>query len=195
MNKIEMKTQKEIQDLVKRAKDGDVLALEEVYKTFRGFIYKTSFAIYLKNYEQEDLVQIANESIAKALKMYKLEDGRPFLPYVITAIKKNYNNLIRKNSRYGYEKSLDITDDNGFQLMDSIPDNEILEDLLLRKEIHVELKEIIRKLNIEEKEMIEYLFIREYRVVDYAKLKNLDYWVCHRKIKALLKKLRKSLTK
>ncbi|MBC8062326.1 MAG: sigma-70 family RNA polymerase sigma factor [Clostridiaceae bacterium] len=193
MNVNQMKTQKEIQDLVIRAKEGDNLALEELYKAFKGFIHKTAFAIYLKNYEQEDLIQIANESIANALKKYKPEEGRPFLPYVLTAIKKNFNNLIRKNSRYGYEKSLNVTNGSGFELMNIIPDQECLEDNLLKKEMHVKLNEVIKKLSRDDKEIIDYLFIKEYRVSDFAKLKNLDYWVCQRKVKALLKKLRTCL--
>lgn len=196
MKTSEMETPGQIQDLVIRVKEsGDKLALEEIYKNFRGLIYKKVVAIYLKNYEQEDLIQIANESIAKALKRYKLEDGRPFLPYVITAIEKNFNNLIRKNTRYGYEKSLNVRNSNGFELMDIIPDHETFEDNLLKKETHVKLNEVINRLNIDEIEIIDYIFIREYKISDFAKLKNFDYQVCKRKIKVLLKKLKNLLSR
>ena len=195
MNEFYVKTQREIQDLVIMAKEGDVCALEEVYKTFEMFISKTAFTISLKNYKREDLVQIGNESIAKALNKYKLEDGRPFLPYVVTSIRKNFNNLIRNNNRYGCEESLHINNSNGFLLINIIPSLEVFEEDLLKKETHGELKQVIDKLNEDERQIIYYLFIREYRVSDFAKLKDLNYWVCKRKIGALLRKLKNLLTK
>jgi len=138
-------------------------------------------------------VQVGNYSIAKALDVYKLEDGRPFLPYVLVAIQKNYSNLVRNNKRYGTESSLNMPNAAGTQLIDGIPDHKIMEELLLQKETHCELMTVMTILSEEANEMLNFIYFEEHSISEYARLNDLDYWVCRRKVLALLKKIRKLL--
>ena len=189
----EIKTQSEIQELVIKREKGDTSAEEEIYKSISRFIYKHAKKVFLRNIDFEDAVQVGNYTIAKALDVYKLEDGRPFLPYVLVAIQKNYSNLVRNNKRYGTESSLNMPNAAGTQLIDGIPDHKIMDELLLQKETHCELMSVMAMLSEEANETINYIYFQKHSISEYARLNNLDYWVCRRKVLALLKKIRKLL--
>jgi DNA-directed RNA polymerase specialized sigma subunit len=47
-----------LEDLVKKAQEGDKISLQHILERFQGFMYKIANSIYINGYEIEDLVQI-----------------------------------------------------------------------------------------------------------------------------------------
>ena len=83
-----------IEKLVKRAKNGDRAAMDEIIEKFRYFVIKQSGKYKIPSYDFEDLVQHGYLSIIKAVKLYK--PGRSsFTTYCTNAVINNFNALLR----------------------------------------------------------------------------------------------------
>ena len=93
MNIVNITVQDEIEALVIKAKKGDSSAANSIYKSFDKFIYKSAMSDCFKSYDQDTLMQTGNESVVTALKLYKLGDSVPFIPYAMIAIAKGFRNL------------------------------------------------------------------------------------------------------
>ena len=97
MNTVKIPEQDELENLVIKAKEGDSSAANTIYKAFNKYIYKTAMSDCFKGYSLENLMKLGNESIATALKLYKLGDSDSFIPYAARAINKGFRRLIRGN--------------------------------------------------------------------------------------------------
>lgn len=180
-----------MQELIKRGKQGDKAAQEEIVKKFMPLIYKASQKVYIAGYEEEDLIQIGAESILKAVNKFDAEKSSSFTAYVKNAVENNYRFLIRGKVKENYVKSLNEVQEDGFELEDHIPMDFNLENYVVNNELKIKLREAIERLNPEEKELLHYAFYKEHGgLTEYAKVKGMDYNKVYKLKNSLINKLR-----
>jgi RNA polymerase sigma factor (sigma-70 family) len=98
----------ELEDLVKKAQEGDKISLKQVLKRFQGFMYKTANSIYINGYELEDLIQIENLALFKAVFKYNCEYKNAFTTYANTVIKNAARSELRSALNKKMEKNLNL---------------------------------------------------------------------------------------
>lgn len=180
-----------MQELIKRGKQGDKAAQEEIVKQFMPLIYKSSQKVYIAGYEEEDLIQIGAESILKAVNKFDAEKSSSFTAYVKNTVENNYRFLIRGKVKENYVKSLNEVQEDGFELEDHIPMDFNLENYVVNNELKIKLREAIERLNPEEKELLHYVFYKEHGgLTEYAKIKGMDYNKVYKLKSSLINKLR-----
>lgn len=180
-----------MQELIKRGKQGDKAAQEEIVKQFMPLIYKSSQKVYIAGYEEEDLIQIGAESILKAVNKFDAEKSSSFTAYVKNTVENNYRFLIRGKVKENYVKSLNEVQEDGFELEDHIPMDFNLENYVVNNELKIKLREAIERLNPEEKELLHYAFYKEHGgLTEYAKIKGMDYNKVYKLKSSLINKLR-----
>ncbi len=180
-----------MQEIIKRGKEGDKDAQEEIVRRFMPLIYKTSHKVYIAGYEEEDLIQIGVESILKAVKKFDIEKSSNFTAYVKNAVENNYRFLIRGKVKGNYVKSLNEVQEDGFELEDHLPMDFNLENYVISNELKRKLRVAIGKLAPEEKEILYYAFYKEHGgLTEYAKLKGLEYSKAYKSKNSLINKLR-----
>ena len=180
-----------MREVIKRAKAGDQEAKLYIINKFMPLIYKTSMNVYVTGYQEEDLRQIAIVSILKAIEKYKIDSPTGFAAYVKAAIMNNFKYLIRGKARENYVKSLNETNEEGFELETVIPMDFDLEEYTLHKETKKKLKNAIEELNPEEKEMLYFFFERDYGgIKEYALIKGISYKAAYKFKNSLINKLK-----
>lgn len=180
-----------MQEIIKKANQGDKAAQEEIIKKFMPLIYKASQKVYIAGYEEEDLIQIGVESILKAVKKFDAEKSSSFTAYVKNAVENNYRFLIRGKVKENYVKSLNEVQEDGFELEDHIPMDFNLENYVVNNELKIKLREAIERLNPEEKELLHYAFYKEHGgLTEYSKVKGMNYNKVYKLKNSLINKLR-----
>jgi RNA polymerase sporulation-specific sigma factor len=183
----------ELEDLVSRAKSGDNAAYEEIFRRFRGFIYKTCVGIYISGYDMDDLIQLGNITLVKSIKKFDFTKTKNFTAYATSAIRNNYFYEIRQKSKLNSECSLNVETEEGLELLDHIASSENIEEDLLAKESTTELYSALSMLIPRERELIKFVFINDGKLVDYARGRNMNYITCCKLKDRVLKRLRKIL--
>jgi RNA polymerase sigma factor (sigma-70 family) len=183
-----------MKDLLKRAKNNDSLAKEEIIKMYYPLIIKESKIIYLKNKSFEDIVQIGILNLLHAIDKFDLtRDVGKFPSYALWAIKNGYRYLCRNEIRYNDEISLNNKTDNDFELGLNIVDESInIEEKVINDILYEELYLALEKLDYEEREIIEFLYISNDKpnLSKFSVLKGKDYYYCSCLKKRALKKLK-----
>lgn len=182
----------EIESLVKEAKNGCNVAKTEIIKRFRPFIIKRAKEVYIKNYDMEDLIQIGNLSILRAINNYNLEKGN-FVSYVTFAINNNFNYEIRRKSKERFESSLNKVVEEGVEFLGLISDNIDLEENIIEKEKFEYLKYALMELRLDERELIVSVYIHEVKIKDYAEKNGIKYGTALKRKRTALTKLRNKL--
>jgi RNA polymerase sigma factor (sigma-70 family) len=178
---------KEIEVLVREAKEGDAEVLKEIIQSYNYFILKEASKYRIPGYQYEDVVQHGYLSVIKAVNKYKL--GRnSFHGYVIKAIKNNLKDLLKGNVRHYRE----IPDES---LLDINPHyyEFTLEDQIIAYDNVKKLYEVLDKLSEEERDMIERFYIIEDSLKEIACDRNVDYYKAVRLKEKVLRKLRRNL--
>ena len=109
-------------DLIEKivlAKFGDKEAMGEITKMFTPFVIKTARSIYIRSYDIEDLIQIGQVSIIKAVNMFDTDKSNGFTSYVTNAIMRTLYTLIRDNVKKASYCSLNSLNEEGFELIDT----------------------------------------------------------------------------
>jgi len=88
-----------IEELVKKAKNYDRAAMDEILEKFKYFVYKQAGKYIIPSYDYEDLVQHGYLSIIKAVHQYNL-DKRSFTTYCTNAVINNYNALLKRKIKH-----------------------------------------------------------------------------------------------
>ncbi|QGU95649.1 sigma-70 family RNA polymerase sigma factor [Clostridium bovifaecis] len=183
----------EIENLVKEAKRGNNLAKTELVKRFRPFVIKKAKEVYIKNHDMEDLIQMGNVSILKAIDKYNLEKGN-FISYVTYAINNNFNYEIRKRGKERFEGSLNKALEEGMEIfLKAASDNIDIEENIIGKERINYLKKALIELRPEEKELIISIYFNEVKIRDYADKMNIKYGTVLKRKRTALSKLKKKL--
>ncbi len=184
----------ELEDLVMKAKNGDSTAHEEIFNRFKGYIYKTCIGIYISGYDMNDLIQLGNITLIKAIKKFDPLKNKSFTPYATSAIRNNYFYEIRQKSKFNAECSINQETEEGLEFIENIASSCNIEEDLLHKEKLAQLSTALSKLQPNERELIEYVYLKEGKLIDYAKIRNMKYATCFKHKDRILKKLRRMLS-
>lgn len=175
----------EFDKLCKEAKNGDIDAAWLITEKLKPFIIKCSHSIYLKNYDSEDIISVANIALLKSIKCFKLDAGKHFFPYAIITIKNALNMEIRKVAKYWMESSLsNYLEGNAENSTIFNSEKSLEEDYMVKELVEARLK----VLSDEERKLIISLFYEDISIVEYSKCNNLEYKKCsNMKLKAMRK--------
>jgi RNA polymerase sigma factor (sigma-70 family) len=178
-----------------KAKQGDKEALEYIIKRFTPFIIKTARSIYINGQDIEDLIQIGKISVMKAVDKYDITRVNGFVSYVMSAVTRNFYNLIRSRVRQGTTCSLNSQNSEGFELMDSLQSDFNMEEDYEKREEKLMLMKVLEKLSKEEGELINWIYFKNKTLEKYAREKDICYKTALNRKKKVLIKLRDFLDK
>lgn len=177
-------------DLVKRAKSGDKVALEELMNKFKFYIIKCSNNVYINGYEKDDLIQIGYISLINAVKNYELTKGN-FTSYVNAAIQHNFNYLIRGKAKENYVQSLNTIISENVELGDIIGSEESFEEEFMKKDTLSLVLKCVDKLPEDLKDIINYCYINnKVSFAKYSIENNIKYSTLMKKKRLALEILR-----
>lgn len=179
----------DIEFLVKKSKEGDLKSKEELLNRFKPYIIKKAREIYIKNYDIDDLIQIGNISIIKAIDKYNLDKGN-FVSYVTFAINNNFNYEIRRMSKTRYDSSLNKTIDDNLEIIDIIAWKENIEENFIRKQNLKYVKNALNKLNENERKLIYSIYFADIKLKEYAYKEGIKYGSALKRKTKILNKLR-----
>lgn len=179
-------------DIIIEAKNGNEDAILFLLNKYNPLIMKYSSSYHLKNYDKEDLIQIGNIAVIKAIKKYDITKDENYIDaYFINSIKNTFRNLARSNIKYGSESSLNIPIDEDSDIESLIPDEFNLENFIVNTMENLFLKSILEALLPEQLELINAAyFTPNSSLFKYCKENNLNYPKKRRELIALLSKLR-----
>ena len=175
------------------AKNQDKDAILFFIEKYQPLIKKYAFKYNLKNYDNNDLIQIGNISIITAINKYDLSKGNEHIDsYIINTIKNAFRNLARSEIKYTSESSLNITVDEDNEIEDLLSDSLDLEEYIINSMMHDLLKTILATLSNDEHELIRIAyFTPNTTLYRYCLDNNLNYPKKRRELIALIDKLRK----
>ena len=175
------------------AKNQDKDAILFFIEKYQPLIKKYAFKYNLKNYDNNDLIQIGNISIITAINKYDLSKGNEHIDsYIINTIKNGFRNLARSEIKYTSESSLNITVDEDNEIEDLLRDSLDLEEYIINSMMHDLLKTILATLSNDEHELIRIAyFTPNTTLYRYCLDNNLNYPKKRRELIALIDKLRK----
>lgn len=183
-------------DLLKKAKNNDNFAKEEIIKMYYPLIIKESKRVFLKNRSFEDLIQIGIVHLLKAINLFDLSRGsKSFTSYALWSIKNGYVSLIRSEAKYNDEISLNLPLYNApdIEVSESIIDETIdIEKDVTNSIVYSNINSALKNLDYEEKDIITFLYIENSypNLSKYARLRNKDYYYCSCLKKRALNKLK-----
>lgn len=158
----------ELEELVKRGKEGDQEALHLLMDKYKPLILKLASKYRIPSYEFEDVVQYGYLTLIKAIKMYKLESNS-FNGYAIRAIRNNILDLFKKNVKLYNE----INDD---RVLNICIDKELtVEEHILAGEEIKRLYKVLDKLSEDEKKIINDYYFNNKTLKTIACENNLNY--------------------
>jgi len=176
-----------MEDLVKRAKEGDISAISEIIEKYKYFIMKQASKYHIPSYEYEDLVQHGYLSVIMGIHMYKYGSSS-FEGYIINTIINNYKALLKGKIKHLRE----------------VPNNEILDaqssnyELTIEDQIiaYDEIKKLyvaLDKLSKDERYIIESFYILNKSIREIACDLDVSYYKLVRKKEKALMNLRKNI--
>ena len=175
------------------AKNQDKDAILFFIEKYQPLIKKYAFKYKLKNYDNNDLIQIGNISIITAINKYDLSKGNEHIDsYIINTIKNAFRNLARSEIKYTSESSLNITVDEDNEIEALLRDSLDLEEYIINSMMHDLLKTILATLSHDEHELIRIAyFTPNTTLYRYCLDNNLNYPKKRRELISLIDKLRK----
>lgn len=182
----------EIETCVIRVKSGSEEDFSKLMKQFRPFIYKTANSFNIRSYDIEDLIQLGNIALMKAVLKYKV-GSHTFSSYAFNSIKNELRCAARTNAKISNELSINTpVSDSEFQETEFVdclegPDN--LEEDLIQSESIKELKEAIKLLSDEEIEFVNLIYYKGVQLTKYAEHKSISYKQALARKRKVLKKL------
>lgn len=184
-------------DVLEKAKTGDDSAILFLINKYNPLIMKYSYSYHLKGYDLEDLTQIGNISVIKAINKYDLIKGENYIDaYIINSIKNTYRNLARGQIKYSSESSLNIQVNENYDIEDLLLSDFDLEGYVINTMEKDALTSILKSLSPSEFELIKAAYLTpSCTLFKYCKENNLNYPKKRRELISLLKKLQKLIEK
>ena len=185
-----------MEDLIRKAKNNDNAAKEEIINMYYPLIIKESKRVFLKNRSFEDLIQIGIMHLLKAINLYDLSRGSSsFSSYALWSIKNGYISLIRSEAKLNDESSLNLPLYNArdLEIADSLIDESIdIERDVTNSIIYSKINSALKSLDYEERDIIIFLYIENEapNLSKYSRLRNKDYYYCSCLKKRALSKLK-----
>lgn len=168
----------------------DILFFIEKYKPL---INKYAFKYKLKNFDQDDLIQIGNISVITAINKYDISKGEQSIDsYIINSIKNCFRNLARSQIKYKDESSLNILVDEDMEIEDLITDSFNLEEYIVDSSMKSLLKNILNTLSPSEYQLIKVAYLTPNTTLyRYCIEHNWNYPKKRRELISLMSKLNK----
>ena len=168
----------------------DILFFIEKYKPL---INKYAFKYKLKNFDQDDLIQIGNISVITAINKYDISKGEQSIDsYIINSIKNGFRNLARSQIKYKDESSLNILVDEDMEIEDLITDSFNLEEYIVDSSMKSLLKNILNTLSPSEYQLIKVAYLTPNTTLyRYCIEHNWSYPKKRRELISLMSKLNK----
>lgn len=165
---------RELDELLVKAKQGDVNSKEEILNRLQGLIIKKIQRYYNKREEYDDLIQNGNLVILECIKNYDEKRGVYFLGYVKTMLKYAYLN--RHKKREHLSLNIPVGEDGEDELMNILESEEEgpMENIL-RLEDKSEIKKALSKLTDRQREVIIAYYIEGLSINDIAKRLGITY--------------------
>ncbi|QGU96835.1 sigma-70 family RNA polymerase sigma factor [Clostridium bovifaecis] len=157
-----------MEELIKKAKEGDREAATAIIEKYKKYVFKKANYYHVPGYDYEDLVQHGYLSIIKAIHMYKL-GSNSYNGYFMNAIKMNFAALLKGEINHYRE----IPDENILNKDEEY--NFTIEDEVIAYEEVKELYEALDKLELKEREILERRYIKEESFTEIAADMNFKY--------------------
>lgn len=176
-----------IEELVKRAKNEDRVAVEEIIGKFKYFVIKQASKYSIPSYDFEDLVQHGYLSIIKSIHLYNTGRGS-FTTYCTNAVINNFKALLKRQIKHYRE----IQDENAINLetYDFTLENEVI-----AYEEVAKVKKALDNLQGTEKRIIESVYIKGTTLKKAAADCGINYRKAIKVRREALRKLRNYLNK
>ena len=188
-----------MKELLILAKNNDIKAKEEIINMYYPLIIKEAKNVFINGRTFEDLIQIGIINLINAINKFDLNrNANSFTSYALWSIKNGFRYLCRSEIRYNDELSLNKTNDEGFELGETIVDSKTnVEESVIQDIIYENLYLALEKLDKEEKELIEFLYIKNKKpnLSKYCKEHGKDYYYASCVKKRALRKLKAFLSK
>lgn len=183
---------RELNILLKKAKEGDMDSKEEILKRLQGLVINSIRRYYDKRNEYEDLIQIGNLVILECIDNYDDSRGVYFLGYVKTMLKYTYLN--RHKERRCFSLNISIGEDEECELIDMIQsDREGPMEVVLKSEIKSELRQALYNLTDRQRDIVIFYYLNGLSIKDISTKLGIAYrTVVNTKTRAL-EKLKESL--
>lgn len=182
----------EIETCVIRVKSGSEEDFSKLMNQFRPFIYKTANSFNIKSYDIEDLVQLGNIALMKAVLKYKI-GSHTFNSYAFNSIKNELRFAARANAKIGNELSINTPVNDSelheTEFVDCLEGPDNLEEDLIKSESNKKLKQAIKLLSDEEIEFVDLIYYKGVQLTKYAEHKSLSYQQALAIKRKVLKKL------
>ena len=168
----------------------DILFFIEKYQPI---INKYAFKYKLKNFDQDDLIQIGNISVITAINKYDISKGEESIDsYIINSIKNSFRNLARSQIKYKDESSINILVDEDMEIEDLITDSFNLEEYIVDSNMKSLLKNILNTLSSSEYQLIKIAYLTPNTTLyRYCIEHNWNYPKKRRELISLMSKLNK----
>ena len=182
-----------IEELVIKAKDGDMKAKEEIIDSFKLLIYKLSHNTYINGLTPSDIEHECYISLLKAIKSYDTNKHR-FVAYCTNSIKNNLYSMVRKSvthNKHEGDERYEYKDWLGYNITDLVPiDQNIIDD-----EETNSLNMAIKSLSHDDLEIINELFYKNRAIKEYAYVNHMLYQSVYNKKRRIIKKLNEEMMK
>lgn len=175
-----------------RAKRGDKEAKLELIDKYKPLVNKYSLKYNLKGFDKNDLVQEGNVSILKAISKFDIDrDPKLFDAYAINSIKNNYKSLVVTKINTNSESSLNISNEDGFEIIDLILDAVNIEENLIIEDSRAALREALCKLTEAELELLEAVYFKDGGTLNkYCLEKNISFYQGKKLLNKIIEKLK-----
>lgn len=85
------------------AQNGDEDSIEQIFKRYKGLVYKNSMDFFLKGADFEDIMQEGFIGLFKAVKSYDESKNIPFATYAYHCIRRQIINAVKKSNTNKYK--------------------------------------------------------------------------------------------
>lgn len=165
---------KELDELVLKAKAGDINSKEEILNRLQGLIFNSIQRYYNNKNEYEDLIQEGNKVILESIDSYDSDRGVYFLGYIKTMLKYTYLNM--HNKKQTLSLNVPVGDDGENELMDLLEsDVDGPLDMFLKLENHMEVRYALSILTDRQREVIVLFYCERLPIGDIAKRLGITY--------------------
>ena len=171
-----------MEELVKKSREGDPVAVQSLLEDFTPFIISTARKLYIANHDLEDLIQIGRLSFLTALRKYDISRDFCFPAYAVNAVKNNFHHLIRKAAERNYERDSSV--------LEGLPSSTDIEEEFLKNETSALLMQSLEKLPAEDRALIEWFYFRSGSIKEYAESNSLTYNSIVKKKQRILNRLK-----
>lgn len=205
MESIKMTAKDEVYDLIYEAQQGSIETRNYLITKNQGLVYYVIYKkFYNTSYDLDDLIQIGNIGLIKAINTFDVSKNVKFSTYATKCIKTEILLFFRKQERHDKIESVEnniCQDINGkdISLFNFLPSDTNLEEDYIKEELYTNLRKIIEGLKEEERNLIILFYglygNRRHSQKELSMIFNISQPAICRKIKKIIKKIRIKLDK